>query len=327
MSQLDFEQAQLNQKFVQMLDDDEMRKEAEEKGAEYLKLQIYEDSFMERILPAQPISPSQADRSTEAPNYQYVIDKEFTDVGAVEVGLRGLSDYSYIEEDRYAVNFWKIESEEYEKTEGEIRGMRQPIQNLIRHHIAYHIRKQMDRSFIGAVNESISQDTANRVYETSEPYLTPELVVELRNLLEAQNLQGRYLQASTLLMTVPQYNRISQWIQHNTEAGANAGPGIDGGITSEFWRDGYEYDQLFGLRVVKTYKSDIISNDEVYVFTEPQYLGHHLTFNDDRFSIIKHHDRVKWKGWRTFGFAIGNAKATAKLKLNVNNPSNSPTSV
>lgn len=324
---MDFQKSQLNQKFVQMLDDPEMAKEAEQKGAEFLKLQIYEDSFMEKILPAQPISPSQADRTTDAPNYQYVIDKEFTDVGAVEVGLRGLADYDYVEEDRYAVNFWKIESDEYEKTEGEIRGMRQPIQNLIRHHIAYHIRKQMDKSFIGAVNAAISQNTAEQVVETDEPYLTPEHVVDLRNILEGQNAQGRYLQASTLLMTVPQYNKISQWIQQNTSNGANAGPGMAGGITQEFWRDGYEYDTLFGMRVIKTYKSDLIDNDEVYVFTDPQFLGHHLTFNDDRFSIIKHHDRIKWKGWRTFGFAIGNAKACGKLKLDVSSPKDSPTDI
>ena len=52
-----------------------------------------------------------------------------------------------------------------------------------------------------------------------------------------------------------------------------------------------------------------------FVFTEPEYLGHHFTFNDDRFSIVHHHDEIKWKGFRTFGAALGNTQAVAKLKL------------
>jgi len=46
-----------------------------------------------------------------------------------------------VETDRYAVNFYVIESPEYALTEQELRGKRQPIQDLIRHHVAYHIRK------------------------------------------------------------------------------------------------------------------------------------------------------------------------------------------
>lgn len=317
---LSFDQSQVNQEFVQMLDDPDMRKEAQEKGAEYLKVQIYEDSFMSKILPAQPISPSQCDRTTESPNYQVVIDKEFNDVGAIETTFRGNADYDYVEAERYAVNFNKIESPEYEKTEQEIRGMRQPLQNLIRHHIAYYIRKKMDEAFIGAVNEAISKDTSERVVETSASQITPDLIVKLRNILDGRNVNGRYLEAATLLMTKAQYNNISTWVQENT-AGGGRGPGMDGGMGKEMWRDGYEYDKLFGLRVVKTFKSDVIDNDEVYVFTKPDYMGHHFTFNDDRFSIIKHHDRLKWKGWRTFGFALGNEYTVGKLKLNVSSPS------
>jgi hypothetical protein len=307
--------SQINETFVEMLQTEEMKKEAERRGSEYLKVQIYEDSFMERILPAQPITAAQCDRSVDHPNYQVVIDKEFNDVRAITTGLRGLADYQYIEMERSAVNFSKIESDEYEITEGELRGARQPVPDLIRHHTAYHIRKQMDKSFRGAVEAAISVDPDNQAITSTRQYITPEDIIRLRNLLDGRSLQGRYLKAATLLMTVSQFNWISSWVQSNYAAGANTGPGMAGGITQEFWKDGYTYNTLLGLRVVTTHKTDVIPENVVYCFTEPEYMGHHFTFNDDRFAIMKHYDRIKWKAWRTFGFTIGNHYSCAKLTL------------
>lgn len=325
----DFQTTDLNRTFLEMLEDDGMKKKAEKRVSTYLKAQIYEDSFMQRIMPAQPISVADCDLDEHSPNYKKVIAKEFKDVRAVTTGFRGMGDYQYVETDRYAVRFYKIESDEYEITEGELRGIQQPVQSLIRHHVAFHIRKQMDRQFKGLVENALqdgngdyksaqvlnySGGTVNGLASSgTEEILTPELLVKLRNLIDDRSPE--YLKASTILMTQSQWNHVSTWIQSNTTQGANTGPGMAGGTTPDFWRDGYEYDTLFGLRVVRTHKTDVIGKNEIYVFTEPEYLGHHFTFNDDRFAIEKHFDRMKWKGWRSFGCAIGNEYAAGKLVL------------
>jgi len=319
----------LNQTFLEYLDDGSMQKKAEKHVSTYLKAQIYEDSFMQRIMPAQPISVANCDLDEHSPNYKKVIAKEFKDVRAVTTGFRGMADYQYVETDRYAVRFYKIESDEYEITEGELRGIQQPVQSLIRHHVAFHIRKQMDRQFLGLVERALMDESGdykadqvlnfsgstvkNRSSQGTEKILTPELLVELRNILDDRSPD--YLKASTILMTQSQWNHISTWIQSNTTDGANGGPGMAGGTTPDFWKDGYPYDTLFGLRVVRTHKTDVLKKNEIYVFTEPEYLGHHFTFNDDRFAIEKHFDRMKWKGWRSFGCAIGNEYALGKLIL------------
>lgn len=313
---IDFSVSQLNEVFLQALDNNEMKKEAQERGAEYLKLAIYEDSFHERIMPAQSISPMMCDRDVNSPNYQVVIDKEFVDVKAVTATLRGKADYEYVETDRYAVKFHKIESPEYALMEGELRGMRQPVQNLIRHHIAYYIRKEMDRIFIGMSNAAVAESSLHiDLSAGTDTILTPEILVRLRNLIDGQNQNGRYLRGATLLMTHSMFNYVSTWIQSNTGGSAGGWTGVTSGIGADFWKDGYNYDSLFGLRVVKTFKSDLVKENEIYIYTEPEYLGHHFTFNDDRFSIEKRHDEIKWKGFRTYGAAFGNVQAVGKLTL------------
>jgi len=309
----DFSVSQVNQAFIDLLSDPTMLKEAQERGAEYLKLQIYEDSFMERIWPARPISPAQCDRDVNSPNYRVVIDKEFRNVNATTFTLRGRPDFSYVEADRYAVEFFKIQSEEYEITEGELRGMRMPIQNLIRHHVAYHIRKKMDEIFLGLCDNAIADTGQEVTAGPGETILTPQLCVQLFNQIDNSGSRGGaedlYLESKTLLMTRSMYNYINTWIQ--TESTGS----VHNGIGTDFWKDGYKYDTLFGRRVVLTTKNDLLPENVIYAFADPEYLGHHFTFNDDRFAIEKQWDRMKWKGWRTFGAAIGNNFAVAKLTL------------
>ena len=311
---LDFDVTQLNQTFIDALDDPSMRKEAAEQAAEYLKSQIYEDSFMVKILPPQGIRPEQCDRDVNSPNYQVVIDKEYADVQAVTTTFRGRSDFDFVETERYAVTFRELESREYSLTEGELRGMRQPVQNLIRHHIAYYLRKRMDEIFIGMCNAAVGASGLHLDLSAgSDDRITPDLVNQLTDLIDEQS--PKYLEATTLLMTKPQYKKINTWIQHNTASGAGTLPGMTGGIGADFWRDGYKYPTLFGFRLIVTNKTDLINTNEIFAFTEPEYLGHHFTFNDDRFSIEQRHKQMSWKGYRTFGAAIGNINAVAKLTL------------
>jgi len=53
----------LNRIFVENIRDPGLRKEAEERSQAYLKLRVYEDSFMARVMPPKPISPSASAQS------------------------------------------------------------------------------------------------------------------------------------------------------------------------------------------------------------------------------------------------------------------------
>lgn len=293
----------LNRVFVENIRDPAMRKEAEERAQAYLKLRVYEDSFMSRILPPKPISPSQCDRTLESPTLlRKIIDKEFTDVKATVMDFRGRGDYKFIDTAQYAVDFYKIESEEYHITEQELRAKEQPIQSLIKHHTARFIQEKMDEVFIKAVDGILAANPTQVVTDSSDIIL-PSNITKLRNVLDGRTTFPQV--AATLLMTQAQFNNMSVWPQ----------AGVDNGMGQEYWADGYKYDRLYGLRVVKTIKSNLVPNNVVYAFVAPEFLGHHLTFNDDRFQIKTEWDDIAWKAWKTHGAAIGNNFGVAKLVL------------
>ena len=294
----------LNRIFVDNIRDPGLRKEAEERSQAYLKLRVYEDSFMARVLPPKPISPSQCDRTLDSPTLlRKIIDKEYTDVTATIMDFRGKGDYKFVETDQYAVDFHKIESEEYHITEGELRAKEQPVQSLIKHHTAREIQVKMDEAFIAAVDAAITS-TGNSI-TVPEDIILPQNITKLRNVLDGR--ADPPLVSATLLMSQSQFNNVDVWPQ----------AGVDNGMGQEYWRDGYKYDTLFRLRTIKTIKTDLIPENTVYVFTAPEFLGHHLTFNDDRFQIKTEWDDIAWKAWKTHGAAIGNNFACAKMTLGV----------
>jgi hypothetical protein len=295
----------LNRIFVDNIRDPAMRKEAEERAQAYLKLRVYEDSFLSRILPPKPISPSQCDRTLESPTMlRKIIDKEYTDVTATVMDFRGKGNYKFIETAQYAVDFHKIESEEYHITEGELRAKEQPVQSLIKHHTARQIQEVMDRTFINAIEAILAANPTQAITDSSDIIL-PSNITKLRNVLDGRATFPQV--AATLLMSSAQFNNMAVWPQ----------AGVDNGMGQEYWADGYKYDKLYGLRVVKTIKSNLVPNNKVYAFVAPEFLGHHLTFNDDRFQIKTEWDDIAWKAWKTHGAAIGNNFGVASLTLGV----------
>jgi hypothetical protein len=298
----------LNRIFVENIRDPGLRKEAEERSQAYLKLRVYEDSFLSRVIPPKPISPSQCDRTLDSPTLlRKIIDKEFTDVKATVMDFRGKGDYKFVETAQYPVDFHKIESEEYHITEGELRAKEQPVQSLIKHHTAREIQETMDSTFVTSVEGIIAQAEidlpGSQLITVDEDIILPNNITKLRNLLDGRT--SFPLTAATLLMSQAQFNNVDVWPQ----------AGVDNGMGQEYWRDGYRYDTLFRLRTVKTIKTNLIPENVVYVFTAPEFLGHHLTFNDDRFQIKTEWDDIAWKGWKTHGAAIGNNYAVGKMTL------------
>lgn len=295
----------LNRIFVENIRDPALRKEAEERSQAYLKLRVYEDSFLSRIIPPKPISPSQCDRTLASPTLlRKIIDKEYTDVTATQMDFRGKGDYKFVETEQYAVDFYKIESEEYHITEGELRAKEQPVQSLIKHHTAREIQQVMDSTFISAVEAIITANPAQAI-SVADDIILPSNITKLRNVLDGRTTFP--LTCATLLMSQAQFNNVDVWPQ----------AGVDNGMGQDYWRDGYKYDSVFRLRVVKTIKTDLVPENVVYAFTAPEFLGHHLTFNDDRFQIKTEWDDIAWKAWKTHGAAIGNNFAVAKLTLGV----------
>ena len=86
-------------------------------------------------------------------------------------------------------------------------------------------------------------------------------------------------------------------------------------LQSETALDGYTYNKVLGLRVIRTIKNDILREGNVYVFTAPEFFGRNYTLNDVKFYIDKIANRIHWQAWMDIGMGIGNIASVVKLEL------------
>jgi hypothetical protein len=307
----------LNRVFLEHLRDPEMKKQAEDRSMAYLKARVYEDCVLERVMPSKSISPAQCDRtesSAGSPSMlRKIIDKEFTGVTATAMDFRGKGEYRFVETDTYPVDFYKIESPEFHISEGELRAKEQPVQSLIKHHTARFIEEAMDQAFFTACEAIVAATVGSsfeQVVTVADDIVLPRNFVKGVNKIDGRPGNSNPLQAATCVMTQAMYNNIFAWPQS----------GVDNALRDEFWRDGYKYDFLKGVRIVRTIKTHIVPNNTIWFFAAPEFIGHHFSFNDDRFQIRTEWDDIAWKGWKTHGAAIGNNYSVAKLVLNNGNP-------
>jgi hypothetical protein len=136
-------------------------------------------------------------------------------------------------------------------------------------------------------------------------------IVNIKKLLKRQIVVGSEtiragrLRPALMLMTESDADDFDQWTHED----------YGDRLQSETALDGYTYNKVLGLRIIRTIKNDILREGNVYVFTAPEFFGRNYTLNDVKFYIDKVANRIFWQAWMDVGMGFGNIAAVVKLEL------------
>lgn len=303
-----------------------LRKEAEEdKTAEMmgamLKAQIYEASTCEQFHPPADLRFDELDKDENPANQFKIRDKEYSSPAAVQLSWRGHAHFERVETDRFRINVMPISSPEFYLKEEEVRTYDQPIEDVLRTQIAFHMRKQIDALWYGSLEEALIANGNSQVLDLSGTgiyFITPEVIVRAMNLLDGRGVSdGKYLLSHTFVMAKSQYNNVYSWIQSNGIAGVGSMPSVQMAVGSDWIRDGYDGNKLAAKNVLTTIKNDLLPEHIIYILAAPEYMGYHYSLRDEKFMISKEFTRIKLKGLRSFMYGIGNVYSVAKIILDV----------
>jgi hypothetical protein len=225
------------------------------------------------------------------------------DSKAMALNFAGEADERYLQGKRYALPFFKIESEKFIKSEGELLAYDYPITKVIEENSIKDIQKVEDIKFIEYAEAAIA--------------LTGKRLVSAATAVDRREMNSLFkmidydkLLADVALMNTVDYD--DYMIQPATDIGSP--------LASEITVDGYKYQTILKRKLVVTNKHDILLPGEIWTFTEPAYLGNFFILNDIKFWIKKEADLVMWKSWEYIAEGFGNIRAMAKIELDVPNP-------
>ena len=136
-----------NNLFIEKLDTVEGLQKTAAAGAAFIRAKIREIGFARRILPPESVTRADLTRSTDHDTLIKIIDIEH-DSAAMAVNFVGTAPERYIQGKRYAIPFYKIESEKFVKSEGELLAYDYPITKVIEENSIKDIQKVEDFKFL-----------------------------------------------------------------------------------------------------------------------------------------------------------------------------------
>ena len=291
-----------NNLFIEQLDTVDGMKKTAAAGAAFVRAKIREIGFGRRILPPESVTRVDLTRSTDHDTLIKIVDIEH-DSKAMAINFASEADERYIQGKRYALPFFKVESEKFVKSEGELLAYDYPVTKVIEENSIKDIQKVEDIKFIEYAEAAIAI--------TGKRLVSAATAVDRREMNSLfKMIDYDQLLADVCLMNTVDYD--DYMVQPATDVGSP--------LASEITVDGYKYQTILKRKLVVTNKHDILLPGEIWAFAEPAYLGNFFILNDVKFWIKKEADLVMWKTWEYIAEGFGNIKSIAKIELDVPNP-------
>jgi hypothetical protein len=321
----------LNDLFFEKVATGEGKDKIAEFGGTYIRDRLREVSFARKIVPPVNVQRSELQRSTSHDTLVKIVDIE-PNSRAMSLTFRGQPTARFIRAPRYEIPFFTVSSEKFEKTEQELLAYEMPITKIIEENSVKDIQAIEDRQFLVYVEACVqayqyegnaaswaklnytgiadgnvkqvsvvkgsaciaAQDDTYAVY----PVLKPDFI-KLKQLLHR-----RHLRAERIVITEPDYDNLSAWTIQDVW-----------NIAAETATEGWKANTVCGLKIIRTIKTEILREGNVYCFTAPEFFGRFYILNNTKFYIDKIANLITWQSWEDIGMGFGNVAAVVKLEL------------
>ena len=333
----------MNDNFFESANTSSGREKLAAYGGEFIRDHLREEAYCRKIMNARGIDPNACQVSVNHDTLVRIEEVE-PQSRAMSMGFRGEPTARYIEAPRFAIGFFTISSEKFEKVEQELLAYRMPITKVIEDNTAKDIQEIEDREFtvhqdsmvefmqdevnagavaftttnvngglvLGGLDTAVGDPTIRgaKIKGTLalaaavddfvvRPVQRPDFI----NL--AKILIQKRLQPERILLTESDWSDILAWTTED----------VGSQIQSETVVDGYKYNMVLGLKVVRTIKNNILREGNVYIYAAPEFFGFFYILNETKFYIDKIANRLMWQAWEDIGMGFGNISAVAKLEL------------
>jgi hypothetical protein len=301
-------------------------KSAAAAGSNMIRRRIREDGFARNIIAPKTVTNDMLDRVAEHDRPVMIEDMEPDSKGAKSIPFGDSADTEFYYGTKYVCVFNAITTPEFTKDINELRTYRMDLRKVITDNALRDIQTEEDTRFIelvnsccgtgsntpsatgGTVNVDGSEDGAAGFQQTynytkatgggfdRKTYIPSLSSLENHNLNNGVNLMNRYTAKHFLKM-------------ERGEAG--------GDLSQELFLSGLKALQeatVFGVRHLFTIKGDLVPNDNMYSFAEPEFLGRFYTLQDPTMYVEKKKDILRFSARETISVTFANLAGVARSK-------------
>ena len=305
----DLSAVQFNEAFLEKIGSVEGQAELTEAGRQYVKTELLEAAFSRAIIPQEPITAADCQRNVNDDSLYVIRDIE-PEAFAVAVDNLGQPDGQYVKGKRYIIPIINLTTKRFQITVEDLRAYQYKITKRIEDKSVPVIERLEDKYFLRLAGAALSvmpagSEKAVPAAGTVALTINQGDFVRLKNTL-ASGINGsdpKRKEVGCILMTQEAFETAVVLPGSGDDFGKDR---VLNGITS---------DVLYGTRIVKTIKSDILPVGHLWAFTTPDFLGHNFALGDPNFEIKSNFGLIEWQTKESIGMGIGNALSVALLAL------------
>ncbi len=277
-------------------------KEAQENSSLYIRQKLYEDGILRRLFESRTVMADELDPEMDTDNPSIIVEIEPDAPAATFVPFPGTGDRDYFYGKRFRVPFGKVESVRESKSKFELMTIRMPITEWLKEHQVKKIQEEEDRLFIETCADIVDKNkTDQQITVAMSANTFKDAFTEGWKALTRMRLpQGKVLMHkntyidSLKLKTedigfAPQEQRFNR--------------GLDG------------EDTFMGSPVVTTIKDNLVKENELYFFTQPDYFIKFFFLQDATLFLKTEADMIHFHTYEAPGIGIGNTRGVVKVTL------------
>lgn len=293
----------LNQSFVDKVFNGQI-KEAEEASSGYIRLKMYEDGILRRLFEAQMKGEGDLDPLMDSDQPSIIVELEPDAPRATFVTYKGTGDRAYFNGKRFRVPFGKVESDRISKNKFELMTIRMQITDWLKEHQVKAIQEEEDKLFIETLEDIVQTNAAQQVINISmaaNPSFKDAFTEGWKALTRLRLPGGKVLMhKNTYLDSLKlKIDEIG-----NTPIESRFNRGVDG------------EDSFMGSPVVTTIKDNLVPENTIWFFTQPEYFIKYYMLQDATLFLRTEADMIHFHTYESVGIGIGNTNGVVKLVLN-----------
>jgi hypothetical protein len=284
----------------------EMKKSAADGANDFTRLRYRDECLLKQILPDETVADNEIDRLPDIDTPVKWVELDINTGGSISAGFGTHPHTYYIGGRRYGVNFCRLMTPIFTKDVIELRTYRMDVRQIISNNAIKDLLTELDGKWIQLTNAIVGTVNTNHP-ETGTPM---NVVIpgdfSRDNVVAALEILPRtrqHLPTHIMLMNSVTYGRVRKW--GRDEAG--------GDWSQELAQKTYTGVDLFGHKTVVTIYSELVPDNTIFLYAEPQYMGKFYTMEDVTLNVKVDKFMFEFSAYCCKGCAVGNLASVAKV--------------
>lgn len=275
-------------------------------GTVFIRKQVFERGWARQICSFEIINPTSDKRlipmiSTDYPVALYYIEP--TNYPASVLPFDQGTHTQYYRGDKAPMTFFKVATPEFQKNRVTLDTYPFNLQKVVMDTALKNMAKTEDLTWY-TLSEATASET-NNVYEFTGA-LVPSVLNEIPNIFIKHSLNH-----GTNLVNKTTFSQLTNGTNNFLQFGD--------ALTAEVFEKGskaFDGKNVYGMKWISTFKTDIVPDNVIMAYTEQDYLGACAELYKPVMYVKREKDRVSCSAEEVIGMLIANTAGVAKIIVN-----------